>query len=56
MKKQKMQKPNAPSVPFWRLTQDSSRRIVFFFFVFFGFPRVFGQLGLGTAKTSRKTK
>ena len=30
------------------LTQDSSHRIGFFvFFVFFGFLRVFGQLGLG---------
>ena len=30
------------------LTQDSSHRIVFF--VFFCFPRVFGQLGLGQQK------
>ena len=27
-----------------------------FFFVFFGVPRVFGQLGLGQQKTSKKTK
>ena len=33
------------------LTQDSSHRIVFF-----GFLRVFGQVGLGEQKTSRKTK
>ena len=40
------------------LTQDSSHRIVFFFFfwVFLVFIRVFGQLGLGEQKTSRKTK
>ena len=34
------------------LTQDSSHRIVFF--VFFGFPRVFGQLGLGQQKPREK--
>ena len=33
------------------LTQDSSHRI---FFVFFGFPRVFGQLGLGQQKPREK--
>ena len=36
------------------LTQDSSHRIVFF--VFFGFPRVFGQLGLGTPKNLEKNQ
>ena len=34
------------------LAQDSSHRIVFF--VFFGFPRVFGQLGLGQQKPREK--
>ena len=29
---------------------------LFLFFIFFGFPRVFGQLGLGEQKTSRKTQ
>ena len=37
------------------LTQDSSHRIVFFCFLFFfGFPRVFGQLGLGQQKPQEK--
>ena len=36
------------------LTQDSSHRIGFF--GFFGFLRVFGPVGLGEQKTSRKTK
>ena len=36
------------------LTQDSSHRIVFF--GFFGFLRVFGQVGLGEQKSLRKTK
>ena len=52
--KKPRKKPNKPKTILNGLTQDSSHRIVFF--VFFGFPRVFGQLGLGTAKTSRKTK
>ena len=40
------------------LTQDSSHRIVFFCFFcfFFGFPRVFGQLGLGQQKPREKPK
>ena len=36
------------------LTQDSSHRIVFF--CFFWFSSSFWTVGLGTAKTSRKTK
>ena len=53
------EKPNKPKKTILNgLTQDSSHRIVFclFFLFFLGFPRVFGQVGLGTAKTSRKTK
>ena len=36
------------------LTRDSSHRIGFL--VFFGFPRVFGQLGLGQQKPREKPK
>ena len=38
------------------LTQDSSHRIGLFFFSFFWFSSSFWTVGLGTAKTSRKTK
>ena len=51
------EKPNKPKKTILNgLTQDSSHRIGFF--VFFGFPRVFGQLDLEQQKpkTSRKTK
>ena len=52
------EKPNNPKKPkktiLNGLTQDSSHRIVFF--VFFWFSSSFWTVGLGTAKTVRKTK
>ena len=53
--REKTNKPKKPKKPILNgLTQDSSHRIVFF--VFFGFPRVFGQLGLGTPKNLEKNQ
>ena len=54
--REKPNKPKKTKKPILNgLTQDSSHRIVFFvFFCFFGFPRVFGQLGLGQQKPREK--
>ena len=56
-KTKKKTKKNKKKTILHGLTQDSSHRIVFFgFFCFFGFLRVFGQVGLGEQKSLRKTK
>ena len=53
--REKPKKPKKTKKKIWnRLTADSSHRIGFF--GFFGFPRLFGHLGFGRQKTSRKTK
>ena len=49
-------KKNEKTNPEWTYPRFFSQDWFVFFFVFFGFPRVFGQLGLGQQKPREKPK